>query len=277
MEDAPDRTAEEARASVPAPRSDLEVASFSHYPAIPPPVRVRLVDTGAHPCPYLPGRTSSNRAFWAEAMPPIVYQAFMDAGFRRSGKVVYQPACRGCRTCRSIRVPVESFIPSKSQRRAMRRNADLTVSVGDPVPDAERFALYRNYVTQWHGKSAAGADADDDSYEAFRSFLYESPVQTLEYAYRDAAGKLLAVGICDLSPISLSSVYFYFDPGEAGRSLGTFGALYEIEDCRRRGLDYYYLGYWVDGCGAMHYKASYRPYELLHSDGRWRPAAVDET
>ena len=235
-------------------------------------MRVKLVTTGQHACPYLPDRTSSNRAFWAEEIPPPVYQAFMDAGFRRSGKVVYQPTCRGCRRCISLRVPVATFQPSKSQRRTWRKNQDLVVTVGPAEPDEERFRLYRKYVTEWHGKSAADGD-DDASYESFVSFLYDSPVDTLEWQYRDGAGRLIGVGLCDRSDASLSSVYFYHDPADARRGIGTFGALYEIEECRRLGAAHYYLGYWVDGCPAMSYKATYRPHEILLPDGVWRPAA----
>lgn len=242
-------------------------ATFSHYPAIPPPVRLTLVTTGEHACPYLPGRTSTNRAFWAEQMPPEVYHAFMNAGFRRSGKVVYQPSCRGCRQCMSIRVPVATFAASKSQRRAARRNADLRMEVGRPVPDAERHDLYRKYVTQWHGKPA---DATDESYDEFVTFLYDSPVDTIEFGYRDGSGQLLGVGICDLCASSLSSVYFFYDPAAAARGLGTFSVLKEIEYCSTLNIPHYYMGYWVDGCGAMAYKASFRPNEVLHPDGTWR-------
>lgn len=242
-------------------------ATSSHYPAIPPPVRLTLVTTGPHDCPYLPGRISTNRAFWAEQMPSEVYHAFMDAGFRRSGKVVYQPACRGCRQCMSIRVPANRFVPGKSQRRTIRRNADLRMTVGKPAADDERFQLYRKYVTEWHGKPS---DGEDETYEAFVTFLYESPVDTLEFQYRDGDGRLVGVGICDRSDISLSSVYFYYDPSESRRGLGTFSVLREIDYCVAEGIPYYYMGYWVDGCGAMAYKASYRPNEVLHPDGVWR-------
>ena len=71
--------------------------------------------------------------------------------------------------------------------------------------------------------------------------------------------------------LSLSSVYFYYDPDEARRGLGTFGALHEIESAAREGIPYYYLGYWVAGCGAMEYKAGFRPNEVLCGDGVWRP------
>ena len=92
----------------------------------------------------------------------------------------------------------------------------------------------------------------------------------MEISYRDPAGKLLGVGICDVCSDSLSAVYFYFDPDEARRSLGTFSAIWEIEWAKHTGIPYYYLGYWVSGCGAMEYKASFRPCEMLGTDGIWR-------
>ena len=229
-------------------------------------MRVRLVVTPNHACSYLPGRVSRNRAVWADSLPGSLYHRFMDAGFRRSGKVLYQPACGGCRECRSIRVPVATFRPGKSQRRCLRKNADLVVASGRAVATDEKFDLYRRYVTQWHGKDAAEEDR-----ASFESFLYDSPVETVEYTYRDPAGRLLAVGICDVCPESFSTVYFYHNPADARRSLGTFGALYEIEAARGMGIPHYYLGFWINGCGTMDYKSRFRPAEVLHPDGIWRP------
>jgi arginine-tRNA-protein transferase len=101
-------------------------------------------------------------------------------------------------------------------------------------------------------------------------FLYESPVNTREFCYRDPSGQLLGAGICDLCPESLSSVYFYHDLQHAHRGLGVFSALYEIETARQRAIPFYYLGFWVEGCLSMTYKAQYRPHEILHPDGVWR-------
>jgi leucyl-tRNA---protein transferase len=242
----------------------------SAWPGLPPPVKVSLVTLGEHPCSYLPGRASESRAFWADRIAPSIYHRFMDAGFRRSGKLVYQPVCRGCRACISIRVPVATFQPSKSQRRCRRRNEDLVVAVAPAESNDEKFDLYLRYVVGRHHRSAAEEDR-----ESFERFLYDSPVDTLEFSYRDAAGRLLGVGLCDASPQSLSSVYFYFDPAEARRGLGTFSALYEIQAAAGLGVPYYYLGYWVDGCAAMEYKADFRPAEVLHPDGVWRPIDRD--
>jgi arginine-tRNA-protein transferase len=164
--------------------------------------------------------------------------------------------------CVPIRVPIARFAPNKSQRRAWRKNQDLAVTITEPQPTDEKFDLYQRYQSQWHGKS-------DDDRETFNSFLYDSPVDTLEFCYRDPAGKLLAVGICDVCPLSLSSVYLYHDPAESHRGLGTFSALFEIEYAKSRAIPHWYLGYWVAGCAAMDYKAAFRPHEVLSPDGVW--------
>ena len=92
----------------------------------------------------------------------------------------------------------------------------------------------------------------------------------MEFLYRDTGGTLIGVGICDVCEESLSSVYFYFDPGERKRGLGTFSAMWEIAWAGEAGIPFYYLGYWVRGCGAMEYKANFRPCEVLGTDGVWR-------
>jgi arginine-tRNA-protein transferase len=204
------------------------------------------------------------RGFATRELAPELYHEFMDRGFRRSGDFFYQPVCRGCRACVPIRIAVPSFLPSKSQRRCLRRDADLKVTCGRPEPTREKYELYRRYQQQWHR-----ADMDHGEV-SFISFLYESPVDTIEFCYRDAAARLIGVGLCDICSHSLSSVYFFHDPAERRRSLGTFSILTEIEHARRAGIPYYYLGYWVKGCRRMNYKAAFRPHELLGPDGDWK-------
>lgn len=238
---------------------------LSHYPAWPFPYEVPVVLEDEHPCVYLPGRTTEMRWFMAGHLGSVVYRDFMNSGFRRSGRIVYQPTCRGCRKCLPIRVDVAHFQPSKSQRRRWRSNQDLRVEVGPPVVTDQKYDLYRRYQQQWHG-----AGANDDTREGFERFLYDSPVESVEFIYRARFDQILAVGICDVSDDFLSSVYFYFDPSHARRGLGAFGALHEIDYCRKRNTPHYYLGYWVEGCSSMEYKATYRPCQVLCTDGLWR-------
>ena len=98
--------------------------------------------------------------------------------------------------------------------------------------------------------------------------LYSSAVETLEFVYR-LGDRLMGVGLADVEPDAMSAVYAYFDPDEARRSLGTLNVLHLLAECRRRGLRYLYLGYYVRGCGRMSYKMNFRPCELLEPDGRW--------
>lgn len=204
-----------------------------------------------------------SRAFLAESIDPLVFHEFLDAGFRRSGRVVYQMACPRCRECVPIRIPVAGFSKSADQRRVWNRNRDLVLSVASQQPTEEKFQLYRRYVVEWHG-------GDEPTYDEFVDFLYSSPVHTLEFEHRDRAGKLLCVGVCDVCPKSLSSVYCYFDPAESKRSLGTLAALDEIKFCQMNRIPHYYLGYLVNDCPRMSYKNRFRPYETLGTDGVWR-------
>ncbi|MBS1828498.1 MAG: arginyltransferase [Acidobacteria bacterium] len=238
------------------------MSDFSHYPAVPHPLVLDVPVMPEEPCPYLPERLSRYRAFRSDVMPPRLYHQLMDVGFRRSGDVFYQPVCKGCRACVPLRVPVQEFAASKSQRRVWRRNMDLEMTVGAATVTEEKVALYRRYAEAWHGR-------DGETAEDYERFLVLSPVTTVEFSYRDGAGRLLAVGICDVCEQSLSSVYFYFDPEERARSLGTFGAMAEIAYAASRGIPYYYLGYWVEGSEAMCYKSRFRPFQVLQTDGKW--------
>lgn len=222
-----------------------------------------LFRSDPHPCPYLPGRMAEDLFTVESRLEPARYKLMMDHGFRRSGRVVYRPACDGCSECVPIRVPVSEFAPSKSQRRVIRRNADIRVECGPPKSGDRKWSIFVEYLRYQHD----GTMSEDR--EGFEQFLYASPTDTLEMTYY-AGRRIVGVGLVDVGPTVMSSVYFYFDPGMARRSLGVFGATCEIDECRRRGLRHWYMGYYVRDCSRMSYKAAFRPCELLGPDGRWR-------
>jgi len=250
-----------------------EPQRLSHWPSWPLPLAPSDVSiTNRQNCGYLPQRLSTFRAFEAQQVSGVAFQRLLDAGFRRSGSLIYQPMCAGCRECVPLRVPVEHFAPSRSQRRVLRKNQDLTMHVGRPEPTHEKWELYERYQRQWHQHPPA----QSEEVMEFVSFLYHSPVESVEFEFRDRWGQLLGVGIGDLSPESYSSVYFYFDPRHAGRSLGTFSALREIKWVRESGRKYWYAGYWIRDCATMAYKSRFRPCEVLSTDGVWRVMEDDD-
>lgn len=187
----------------------------------------------------------------------------MDRGFRRSGHVYYVPDCEGCRACEQIRVPVLEFRPSRTQRRVLRRNADVRVETGPPIADAARFEMFNRYQHARHdGRMAC-------EMEEFERYVSGSPIETMEMSYW-LGDRLVGVGLVDLCPDALSSVYFYHEPDLLHRSPGVFSSLMEIEFCRRTHRPYWYIGYYVAECSKMAYKAGFRPCELLAADGSWR-------
>nr|XP_031317747.1 arginyl-tRNA--protein transferase 1 isoform X2 [Camelus dromedarius] len=81
-------------------------------------------------------------------------------------------------------------------------------------------------------------------------------------------GKIIAVGVIDILPYCVSSVYLYYDPDYSFLSLGVYSALREIAFTRQLHektpqLSYYYMGFYIHSCPKMKYKGQYRPSDLL--------------
>jgi arginine-tRNA-protein transferase len=222
--------------------------------------RADAVLDGPFPCPYLPGRDARHLTIVPTPMFPGVYHALMDLNFRRLGPVFYRTRCEGCDECRMLRVLVAEFAPTRAQRRCRARNADVSVGVAAPAPDAEKLALYRRYLDARHDRTMEGSE------EELRALSTGSAVDTREVEYR-VGGRLVAVGIVDVEPRAMSAVYCYFDPDEPRRSLGVLNVLWMIAECRRRGLPFLYLGYWIRDSPKMAYKSGFGPCETLKAGG----------
>jgi arginine-tRNA-protein transferase len=239
----------------PSPRSTTRLTTFA--------------STDMQPCPYLAERLE-RRLFTVVHGTDADrrHEVLMQAGFRRSQNVLYRPICPGCRACRSVRIPVRGFTPSRSLRRVAKRNADLATRVVEPRFGEEHYGLFRRYIESRHGDGGM-ADMDRGS---FRRMLETSPVTTRLIELRDPAGRLVAASLSDEVASGLSGVYKYFEPEAAERSLGTLVILRHVELARARDLPFVYLGYWIEGSRKMAYKARFRPLEILEG-ARWMPFA----
>ncbi|MFH0821255.1 MAG: arginyltransferase [Pseudomonadota bacterium] len=215
-----------------------------------------------HQCYYLTDRAACEEGFKAKSFPPELYHDFMDNGFRRSGTVFYRSVCGACTQCRQLRVPVDEFLPTKSQRRVLRKNEDVDLRVKLPEFTQEKPVLYSRYLELKHNR------VEEAPVDSLRRFLYRSPVITLEFEYR-LRGTLIAVSIADICSRSLSSVYVYYDPDYFGRSPGSLSALRELKFCKDKNIPYYYLGFHVGDCPAMNYKSRFLPYEILDPVVGW--------
>ena len=141
----------------------------------------RFFVTSPSPCPYLPGR--QERKVFTELrgdQASDLNDALGRIGFRRSQSVAYRPSCAGCTACVSVRVVTADFVPNATQRRQVKRNADLEVSACRPWATDEQFQLLRRYLASRHpGGGMAEMDEGD-----YADMVEHSPVNSFIVEYR---------------------------------------------------------------------------------------------
>ena len=187
-------------------------------------------------------------------------------GFRRSQNVLYRPSCESCSACLSARIDVSKFLPTKSQRRVIKRNAHLKRRATSPWATEAQYELFRTYLESRH---ADGGMADMDVFE-FAAMVEETPIRSrvIEYSNTDSRD-LTAVSLTDVLSDGVSMVYSFFDPEFTRNSLGTYLILDHIKIAQEAGMPYVYLGYWVPGSQKMGYKANFSGLEVFAS-GMWQ-------
>ncbi len=243
--------------------------TLPHDPALQ---RLQFYVTAPYPCGYLQGRLAQSQiAVPHSAIDAAVYGELIRRGFRRSGDFVYRPHCPACRACVPVRLAVRQFRPDRSQRRAWRRHAGMQTAVTGLHDVEEHYALYRAYQQARH--VGGGMDRDDST--QYRSFLVESPVDTVMVEFRER-GALRMVSVADRLADGLSAVYTFYDTGDRHASYGTYGILWLAQWCRELGLPYLYLGYWIAESRKMAYKRNFRPLEAF-VDGGWQTLPEDGT
>ncbi len=227
-----------------------------------------------HPCPYLPSEQASLEVRVMLDVSAEEMDALLERGWRRFGPIYFRPACASCSECVSLRVSSASFSPSKSQRRALRASSHLRRVVGPPRVDDERLDLY----ARWHGdrEHARGWEPNGQTRERYSLEFAFPHLCAREAAFYDdgapGGSRLVGLGLFDSTPRALSAAFFFHDPEYARLSLGTVNVLSLIEDAQRSDRPYVYLGYRVEGCASLRYKAAFRPHELL----RERPESLDD-
>ncbi len=226
-----------------------------------------------HACSYLPGERASLEVEVLLDVSPAEMQALLEHGWRRFGPMYFRPACSACAECVGLRIVVDRFEPSKTQRRVARGAKRFRREVSTPRVDDARLDLY----ARWHveRENARGWEANPQPRERYTlEFAFPHPCAREAAFYDDSAegrGRLVGLGLFDETPEALSATFFFHDPEYARSSLGVVNVLALVEDARASGRPYVYLGFRVAGCASLRYKATYRPHELLVG----RPSATE--
>ncbi len=230
-------------------------------PSVPIPEEAFRFTAQPDRCSYLPQERSSLTYRVYPEITPEELEQLICRGWRRFTAHVFRPACARCQKCLSIRVPVHSFQPSKSQRRTQRDNQQIDWIVQRPTITQRHLDLYNH----WHENRTETRGWNDIQLNAehYREHFLLGNFPSLHEVLYFANRQLVGVGLIEVLPASLSSVYFFYDPEWAPLSPGTYSALCEIEFARQTGRQHVYFGYWIKDCPSMSYKNRFRPYEIL--------------
>ena len=198
---------------------------------------------------------------------PEQMDALWAAGWRHFGPIFYRyQQCLtpyGLRNVQPLRIDVERMELSKSQRRILRKNADVELRVrpAELLEDRQRlFDLHKARFTE----------NVPNSLEDFLGPAPQAgPCLTVELG-AFLGERLIAASYLDVGETSVSSIYGFFDPAESRRSLGNATLIWEILLARRTGKRWHYPGYAYLEPSSYDYKKRFAPMEFLDWK-MWRP------
>ena len=245
--------------------------------------KLQFYVTTPYACGYLPGKLAQSLiATPHHLVDANIYSGLIQQGFRRSGKFAYRPHCELCNACVPTRVILSEFAASRSQKRAFKQHANLTVRIMPLGFHQDHFALYASYQAARHAEPEnfnQEKDLNDEDFQAeqYHQFLCQSNVESLMIEFRDADNQLKIVSVVDIVGDGVSAVYTFYDTTHSKASLGgpnkpasygTYSIMWQTQWTKSLNLPYLYLGYWIAASEKMAYKQAFKPQQKL-IDGEW--------
>lgn len=225
--------------------------------------QIRIGLSRKQDCSYLPAQQERVAIVLEKELHEAnQYEMLLANGFRRSGDAIYKPQCDHCSACHALRVAIDDFKLSKSQKRLLAKTKSFHWEIR-PTLDEEWFDLYSRYIEKRHSTGSMYPPRQQEFFE-----FAQCSWMTLHYLHIFDDDKLIGIAITDILSDSASAFYTFFDPDYA-LSLGTYAVLCQIEYCQRYNKQWLYLGYQIDDCSAMNYKTRFQRHQRLVNQ-RWR-------
>lgn len=197
-------------------------------------------------------------------------QDLIERGYRRFGKMYFRPICTDCNECQSIKIDVNNFKFSKSQRRIIKKAEHIKSYVQTPTLSQAHLDLFEKYhLFMKDKKDWTYNETTAEHY--YQSFVTGHNEFGYEVLYFDEE-KLIGVDLIDILEDGISSIYFYYDPDYSKYSLGKLSLYNQIKFASRSNKKWIYLGYYVEECPSLSYKSEYKPYITLEG----RPSEYED-
>ena len=238
--------------------------------------KLQFYVTTPYKCGYLPNKLAQSLiAAPHHLVDTNIYSGLIQQGFRRSGKFAYRPYCENCKACIAIRLILDNFAPSRSQKRAYKQHANLTARILPLGYQQQHFELYTSYQALRHADEELSQQAEahrtaeiQTEADQYRQFLCKSNVESLMIEFSDADGAVKIVSVIDVVSDGISAVYTFYDALVAKASFGTYSIMWLAEWTQMLGLPFLYLGYWIEASQKMSYKQHFKPQQKL-IEGEW--------
>ncbi|MDX1914605.1 MAG: arginyltransferase [Methylophilus sp.] len=231
--------------------------------------KLQFYVTTPYQCGYLPNRLAQSLIATPQYLVDReVYSGLIQQGFRRSGKFAYRPHCENCKACIPVRILINQFTPTRSQKRAFKRHGDLTVSLMPIGFQNNHFALYAQYQSLRHHDAIDHEHTEKEDPDQYRQFLCQSNVESVMVEFKDTQNQVKIVSVIDIVRDGISAVYTFYDATDGKASYGTYAVMWLCEWAKTLNLPYLYLGYWIQDSQKMAYKQLFNVQEKL-VDGEW--------
>ncbi len=207
-----------------------------------------------------------NEEFYSDQLLPEQMDSLWANGWRHFGSHFFRYnvgfLIDDLRFVLPLRIRLANFNFSKSQRRVLRRNEGLDISIGPIQIDATIRTLFDRHKTRFnHG-------IPESIYNFISREPSDGPCRSNEIRVTKD-GELLAVSYFDVGSNATSGIYAMFEPTITTRSLGIFTMLKEIEYSIETGREFYYQGYAYQGASFYDYKKRFRGTEAFDWRRDW--------
>jgi leucyl-tRNA---protein transferase len=193
--------------------------------------------------------------YWAEGWRHFGILFFRFRAAVHAGKVF---------TVLPLRLDLTAFKLTRSQKRVLSVNRDLTTEIRPATIDRAKRALFFRHRERF-------TDNIPTSLDNFLSPVPDSvPCRNLELSVY-LRKRLLGVTFLDVGESATSAVYAIFEPEERRRSLGILMMLQSIQFSRDHGHRYYYPGYAYREPYVYDYKKRFVGLEYMDWETGWRP------
>jgi len=212
-------------------------------------------------CSYIDGNEQTMHYQFIDNCSSRYTQELIERGYRRFGKMFFRPTCKDCSECQSIKIDVDNYQFSKSERRVLKKAKDIKSYAQTPTMSQEHIDLFEKYhLFMKDKKEWKYQETTAEHY--YNSFVHGHEDFGYEVLYFDE-DKLIGVDLIDILDDGISSIYFYYDPDYSHLSLGRLSLLMQIKFAQQAKRKWIYLGYYVEECSSLNYKANYTPYLTL--------------